>query len=90
LNNNPDASPQAMFEAMAVTIRAQVIAEQSSRKPVTGPRLLNAKKAAEYLGRTESAVRHLIHKKILPVVRFDRAIRIDVRDLDRLIDDYRA
>lgn len=90
MNDTAQASPQAMFEAITATIRAQVIAEQSSIKPARGPRLLNVKQAAEYLGRTESAVRQLIHKKVLPVVRFDRAIRIDVRDLDRLIDEYRA
>jgi hypothetical protein len=28
----------------------------------------------------------LIHKRMLPVIRFGRNVRIDVRDLDRIID----
>jgi hypothetical protein len=48
-------------------------------------RLLNIKDAAEYLGRTEWAVRELIWKG-LPVVRIDRRIQLDLQDLDALID----
>ena len=41
------------------------------------------------MGRTESAVRQLIHKKQIPIVRFGRNVRIDVRDLDALIEEYK-
>jgi excisionase family DNA binding protein len=51
---------------------------------------LTVPQAAEYLGRTDSAIRQLIFKKVLPVVRFDRAVRIDIRDLDKLIEDARV
>jgi excisionase family DNA binding protein len=88
LTNVPD--PQFILAALEATIRSQILAEQQRRPQSTDQRLLTAKQAAVYLGRTESAVRQLIHKRVLPVVRFDRVIRIDVRDLDRLIEENRT
>jgi hypothetical protein len=49
-------------------------------------RLLNLKDAAEYLGRSEWALRELIWKGRIPVVRIDRRIQLDLKDLDALID----
>jgi excisionase family DNA binding protein len=89
VNQTSAPNPQAILTALEATIRAQVLGEHRERPQTAGPRLLRIKQAAEYLGRTESGIRQLIAKKILPVVRFDRAIRIDVRDLDKLIDAYR-
>ena len=50
------------------------------------PRLLTAKQAAEYIGRSEQAVRHLIFQRELPVVLKGRCVRIDRIDLDRWIE----
>ena len=54
----------------------------------SGPvaRLLNVKEAAAYIGRTEQAVHHLIHKRELIVVRQGRRVHLDRADLDRWID----
>jgi hypothetical protein len=41
---------------------------------------------AIFLGRTPKAIRQLIAKKELPVVRRDRRIHIDIRDLERWIE----
>jgi excisionase family DNA binding protein len=54
------------------------------------PRLLTAKQAAEYIGRSEQAVRHLIFQRDLPVVRNGRCVRLDRKDLDRWIENYKA
>ena len=86
----PSVDPLALLALITTAIKAQLIAEQQVKPQSAGPRLLKVKQAAEYLGRTESSLRQLIFKKILPVIRFDRAIRIDVRDLDKLIDEYRT
>ena len=48
-------------------------------------RLYTISESAEYLGRTEWAVRHLVWKGLLPAVRIDKRVQIDVRDLDLLI-----
>jgi excisionase family DNA binding protein len=50
------------------------------------PRLLTVKEAASYIGRTEQAVQHLIHRRELIVVRRGRRVHLDRTDLDRWID----
>ena len=49
-------------------------------------RLYSIKEAAEYLGRTEHALRSLIHNGKVPIVRIDRRIQLDINDLDDLIE----
>src|SRR5258707_978409 len=51
------------------------------------PRLLTGEEAAPYLGRTREAVQHMISAGKLPTVRSDRRVFVDVRDLDRWIED---
>lgn len=83
----PTTSSQDLLAQLTAQIRTQILAEtQSTTRPPAGKRLLTPREAGEYLGRTESAVRQLIHKRMLPVIRFGRNARIDVRDLDRIID----
>ena len=50
------------------------------------PRLLTAEQAGAYLGRTKEGVEHMIAAGKLPVVRADRRVFLDVRDLDRWIE----
>ncbi len=56
-------------------------------------RLLTIEEAAEYLGRTVWGVREMIYSGKLPAVKIDRRVQLDIRDLERLIDqnkvDYR-
>ncbi|HXB74298.1 MAG TPA: helix-turn-helix domain-containing protein [Candidatus Acidoferrales bacterium] len=52
--------------------------------------LLTPRQAGEYLGRTESAIRQLIFRKELPVVRIGRNVRLDRHDLDRIIDEFKT
>ena len=70
--------------ATVVPTTAIVSAHIENRLP--SRRLLNLRDAAVYLGRTEWAVRELIWKGRIPVVRIDRRIQLDVRDLDALIE----
>lgn len=49
-------------------------------------RLLSVPAAAEYLGRSEEAVRHLVRTRKIHAVRADGRILIDKRDLDFWID----
>jgi excisionase family DNA binding protein len=50
------------------------------------PRLLNVAEAAAYLGRTPDAIRQLMHRGRLPIVRIDRRVQLDRLDLDLLIE----
>ncbi|MFL6352275.1 MAG: helix-turn-helix domain-containing protein [Bryobacteraceae bacterium] len=52
----------------------------------THARLLNVREAATYLGRTKDAVQHLGSSGKLPIVRSDKRVFFDVRDLDRWIE----
>jgi excisionase family DNA binding protein len=49
------------------------------------PRLMTVAQAAEFLGRTESSVRHLIDRGEIPVVRHRRSVRLDQDALNRWI-----
>lgn len=74
------------------SVLAQEIAEElirrgvGSSKPVIQKRILTLKEAAEYLGRSESGIRHLVSKGVLSSVEFDAKICFDIRDLDRAIE----
>jgi excisionase family DNA binding protein len=50
-------------------------------------RLFTVSEAAVYLGRSENAVKLLIHRGKLPVTRIDSKSQIDKQALDRLIDE---
>ena len=53
-------------------------------------RLLTVGQAANYLGRTKVSVQHLVANGVLPAVRFDRRVFLDLRDLDRWIDENKS
>jgi excisionase family DNA binding protein len=59
------------------------------RSPDVGraKRLFTVAEAAEYLGRSENAVKLLIHRGKLPVTRIDSKSQIDRQALDKLIDE---
>ena len=49
-------------------------------------RLYSVDEAAEYLGRTPCAIREMIRAGKLHKVRPDRRIHLDIRDLDKFIE----
>jgi excisionase family DNA binding protein len=53
-------------------------------------RLLNVREAAQYLGRTEKSVRHLVGRRKLRSVRADGRVMLDLSDLDAWIAMYRC
>jgi len=72
---------------------AECVAQKLAGKLVQGdqlapvrPRLLSVEQAAVYLGRTKEALQHLIISGKLPVVRADRRVFLDVRDLDEWVE----
>lgn len=84
-------STEQMMNAVVAAIRAQVLQEMQQRPTATPTRrLLTCAQAAEYLGRTEPAVRQMVFKCQLVAVRIGRNVRIDVRDLDVLIAESRV
>jgi excisionase family DNA binding protein len=64
---------------------------QNGNGPKATPkRLLTVKEAAAYLGRSESAIYHLVARREIPVVRTGRTLRFLRDDLDRLCEKDRA
>ena len=48
-------------------------------------RLLNVREAAQYLGRTEKSIRHLVGRRKLRSVRADGRVMLDLSDLEAWI-----
>ena len=73
---------------VATRVRAELA--QDGTAAAVRPRLMTVEQAATYLGRTREAVQHLIAERRIPVVRSDRRVFLDVRDLDRWIDEAKT
>jgi hypothetical protein len=85
-------TPEQWVQVAIDAVRQQVMKEMTAQQPKAAPqrRLLTAKEAGVYLGRSEAAIRQMTFKRQLPVVRDGRNVRYDVRDLDARIDDLRV
>jgi excisionase family DNA binding protein len=91
------AGTSPAITALAAQFAQQIIAavqndHQARAVASPGPerRLFTAEQAGVYIGRTESAVRHLIHQRDIPVVRIGRSVHIDRKDLDTWIENNRC
>jgi excisionase family DNA binding protein len=79
---------ESLIDALAKRVAAQVRAELTDDSASTfRPRLLTVDQAATYMGRTVEAIQHMVASGKIPTVRLDRRVFIDVRDLERLIED---
>ncbi len=64
----------------------EMIVDRTMAKMDPRPRLLSVRQAAEYIGRSEDAIRRLEAKKVIPGVRGDGRLQFDRKDLDAWID----
>lgn len=85
---NIDALVRSLIKA-TVTETVAVLARDGAAMPVKR-RLLSIEEAAVYMGRTEEAMQHLIASGKIRTVRIDRRVFVDLKDLDKLIEDYKA
>ncbi len=76
-----DPMVEAVAQRVAEKLKPMIEACQGVR-----PRLLTVRQAAEYLGRTQKATRHLVSVGGLPCVRSDNRVHLDIRDLDAWIE----
>ena len=85
---NQDFNIDGLLDALAdrVVVRLRAEMEQNGSGTEIRPRLLTVDQAATYLGRSKASVQHLISDQAIPVVRHDRRVFLDVRDLDGWID----
>jgi hypothetical protein len=88
-----EASPNTgIFEQYNAALARQIIEQltpllESFARPVAGvqQRLFDIPQSAVYLGRSEQAVRLLIHRRKLPATKIDGKVQIDRVALDKLI-----
>ncbi len=80
---------EALLDSVADRVAEKVRAKlaQDGGGVVVRPRLLTVEQAAVYVGRTREALQHMIASGKIPTVRTDRRVFLDVRDLDRWIED---
>jgi excisionase family DNA binding protein len=87
-----DGKAQATFEsildalASAVAVKLRADLNGTGGSTVVMPRLLCVDQAAAYLGRSKEAVQHMVASGKIPVVRSDRRVFLDIRDLDAWIE----
>ena len=79
-----------LVEQITARVLASVKAPTAPEQRKVEARLMTVKEAAEYIARSEQAVRHLIFKRDLPAIRTGRHVRIDRKDLDRWIEQNRC
>jgi excisionase family DNA binding protein len=84
---NLDAILDALAERIAVKVRAELAGDGAA---TVKPRLFTVEQAAAYLGRTKEGMQHLLAASKIPAVRADRRVYLDVRDLDRWIEQNKA
>ncbi len=75
----------SILDDLAQRVTAKLEQRISQLNRATAQRLLNVTQAAQYLGRTKVSVQHLIADGVLPVVRSDKRVFLDIRDLDAWI-----
>ena len=73
----------AGLDALADAIAERVLARLHQGEQ---PRLLTVDEAAEYIGRTQKALRHMIAAGAIAAVRDGSRVHLDRTDLDRWIE----
>ena len=79
-----DSFLDSLAEKVVGRLRAEL--ESTTTTATVRPRLLTVDQAATYLGRTKTSIQHLISDGAIPVVRHDRRVFLDIRDLDNWIE----
>jgi hypothetical protein len=82
---NAGLDVEALLETLAEKVASKLVGRITSPAQ-PAPRLLNVQQAAVYLGCSPHSIRHQLKAGKLPSVRRDRRVFLDVKDLDRLID----
>lgn len=75
---------EAYLDELATIVASKVL-EHLRKDPVVQPRLLSVEQAAIVLGRSPTAVRHLLVSGVLKNSSPDGRVQIDTRDIDILI-----
>ena len=91
---NTDTSLRTLLDGLAELVASKLSQRMPASFSPSGagskgavlPRLLTVEQAAVYIGRSNEAVYRMVSHSILPSVRADRRVFLDIKDLDRWID----
>lgn len=81
-----ESDPRDTVELLLTAV-ADAIADRLEHRQETRRRLLDMDRTCEYLGLSEDGVYRLIAEGKLTPVSLDRRKRLDIRELDTLIDE---
>ena len=84
---NIDALLTDLAKRVAAEVRVDL--KQNGSGTAVRPRLLTVEQAATYLGRSKASVQHMVSDGVLPTVRNDRRVFLDVVDLDTWIERHK-
>ena len=82
MNSTGNQALDALVDAIAQRVGDRIIAAIEGHNG----RLLDVPAAAKYIGRTPSALRHLITRGSIPCVRRDGRVQLDRQDLDNWLE----
>jgi len=90
IHSLPALDLDAIVETIADRVAEKILARLPQHSPsADDPLLLSIEQTARKLRRTVPAMEHLIRQHRLPIVRIDRRIFLDYRDILKLIDDHK-
>ena len=78
-------SLESLLDTLAGAVAMKLEPRIAAAGPIP-PRLLTVRQASKYLGCSEPSIYHQIKDGKLVVVRRDRRVFLDVKDLDRMIE----
>jgi excisionase family DNA binding protein len=82
---------QKFIEQLAQALAARILPQvQNANGNKSYPRLMNVKQAAAYLGRSRSALFHLVARREIPCVKHGRNLRFDRLELDKWIERHKV
>jgi excisionase family DNA binding protein len=78
-------SLESLMDTLAAVVATKLEPRFATPNPIR-PRLLTVRQASMYLGCSEPSIYHQIKDGKLVVVRRDRRVFLDVKDLDQMIE----
>ena len=85
----PSLDINAVLDDLARRVAVAVSDELGRAGSLRMQRLLTVEQAAKYLGRSKGSVQHMVASGVVPTVRSDRRVFLDVVDLDAWIERHK-
>lgn len=81
----PTIDLDSVIDELADRVVAKLEQRLAGGHAMIPQRLLSVEQAAEYLGRSKASIQHMVASGKVQVVRADRRVFLDIRDLEKWI-----